>query len=395
MNKRNLIILILLLAIAGGVYLYRESGHEHGKEQPQAADGHAAGDADEHAHEGEAKKDHAEGGEHPHGDKDEHGHGEGHEDDHADKKPAVDEHGHDHAEEKPAADKHEGEDEHGHGGHEEEGEHAEESKISDNAVKNLNIEILEAGSAMVQETVSVSGRVTLNQNTTAQVKARFPGVIRSVVKEPGEVVKAGDVLATVESNDSLQVYAVKSPVAGTIINRNANVGELAADTPLFVVADLGKLWAELFIFSKDGEKLKAGQKVRIQCLDDPVNTESTIALVLPTAEASSQTVVARAVIENADNHWRSGMNIRADVVLSEKEAPLAVKTEAIQRMEGNTVVFVASDGGTYKAQPVETGMSDSQWTEIKSGLTAGQRYVAKNSFVVKADIGKAGAEHEH
>jgi cobalt-zinc-cadmium efflux system membrane fusion protein len=375
MNKRNLVIIILLLALAGGAYLtFGSSGKE------PAADNHAHADNDEHAHGDEHKDDHAEGGDHGHGDKDEHAHG--------------DAHGHDHAEAKPAADAHGEGDEHGHGGHGEEGGHAEESKISDNAVKNLNIEVLEAGSAMVQETVSVSGRVTLNQNTTAQVKARFPGVIRSVVKEPGEVVKAGDTLATVESNDSLQVYAVKSPVAGTIINRNANVGELAADTPLFVVADLSKLWAELFIFSKDGEKLKAGQKVRIQCLDDPVNTESTIALVLPTAEASSQTVVARAVIENTDNHWRSGMNIRANVVLSEKEAPLAVKTEAIQRMEGNTVVFVQEEGGTYKAQPVETGMSDSQWTEIKSGLSAGQRYVAKNSFVVKADIGKAGAEHE-
>lgn len=374
MNKRNLILLTLLLAIAGGAYFTLGGG----KKEP-AAEKHAHADKDEHGHGDEHKDDHAEGGEHGHGDKDEHAHGDEHKDDHTEAKPDADKHGE--------------ADEHGHGG--EEGGHAEESKISDNAVKNLNIEILEVGSGMVQETVSVSGRVTLNQNGTAQVKARFPGVIRSVVKEPGEVVKAGDTLATVESNDSLQVYAVKSPVAGTIINRTANVGELAADTPLFVVADLSKLWAELFIFSKDGEKLKAGQKVRIQCLDDPVSTESTIALVLPTAEASSQTVVARAVIENADNHWRSGMNIRADVVLSEKQSPLVVKTEAIQRMEGNMVVFVQEEGGTYKAHPVETGMSDSQWTEIKSGLNAGQRYVAKNSFVVKADIGKAGAEHEH
>jgi cobalt-zinc-cadmium efflux system membrane fusion protein len=378
LNKRNLIILTLLLAIAGGAYVTLGGSD---KEAPAENHGHA--DKDEHGHGDEHKDDHVEGGEH--GDKDEHAH--------ALEEKAGDEHGHDHAEAKPAADEHGDADGHGHG--EKEGDHAETSKISDNAVKNLNIEILEVGSAMVQETVSVSGRVTLNQNTTAQVKGRFPGVIRSVLKEPGEMVKAGDTLATVESNDSLQVYAVKSPVSGTIITRNANVGELAADAPLFVVADLGKLWAELFIFSKDGEKLKAGQKVRIQCLDDPVNTESTIALVLPTAEASSQTVVARAVIENADNHWRSGMNIRADVVLSEKEAPLAVKTEAIQRMEGNTVVFVQEEGGTYKAHPVETGTSDSQWTEIKSGLNAGQRYVAKNSFVVKADIGKAGAEHEH
>jgi cobalt-zinc-cadmium efflux system membrane fusion protein len=199
----------------------------------------------------------------------------------------------------------------------------------------------------------------------------------------------------VESNDSLQVYTVKAPVSGTIITRNANIGQLSNEEPLFVVADLNKLWAELFIFSKDGEKLKAGQKVHIKCLDDDLTSESTITLVLPTAEASSQTVVARAVIENADNHWRSGMNIRADVVLSEKEAPLAVKTEALQRMEGNTVVFVRDEGGEYKAQPVETGTSDATWTEIKSGLTAGQHYVAKNSFVVKADIGKAGAEHAH
>lgn len=362
-NKRKFILILALLAIAGGAYFTLGGAN---KEQP-AADSHGHADKDEQGH----------------GDKDEQGHGDKDEHAHAPEAKAADEHGHDHAEAKPA-------DEHG-----EEGGHAEGSKISDNAVKNLNIEVLEAGSGMVQETVSVSGRVTLNQNTTAQVKARFPGIIRSVVKEPGEVVKAGDTLATVESNDSLQVYAVKSPVSGTIITRNANVGELAADAPLFVVADLSKLWAELFIFSKDGEKLKAGQKVLIQCLDDPVNTQSTIALVLPTAEASSQTVVARAVIENADNHWRSGMNIRADVVLTEKEVPLAVKTEAIQRMEGNNVVFIREEGGAYKAQPVELGASDGTWTEIKSGLTAGQHYVAKNSFVVKADIGKAGAEHEH
>ncbi|MDX1975873.1 MAG: efflux RND transporter periplasmic adaptor subunit, partial [Rickettsiales bacterium] len=208
LSKRKFIILLAGLAIGYSAYHFTI-----GKSESVVSENHAHADKDEHGHGDEHKDDHAEGGDHGHGDKDEHAHG--------------DAHGHDHAEAKPAADAHGEADEHGHGGHGEEGGHAEESKISDNAVKNLNIEILEVGSAMVQETVSVSGRVTLNQNSTAQVKARFPGVIRSVVKEPGEVVKAGDTLATVESNDSLQVYAVKSPVAGTIINRNANVGELA------------------------------------------------------------------------------------------------------------------------------------------------------------------------
>jgi cobalt-zinc-cadmium efflux system membrane fusion protein len=88
------------------------------------------------------------------------------------------------------------------------------------------------------------------------------------------------------------------------------------------------------------------------------------------------------------------MNIRADIVLSEREVPLAVKANAIQRMEGKTVVFVQEADTTFKAQPVEIGNADAEWAEIKSGLSQGQRYVAKNSFLIKADIGKAGAEHE-
>lgn len=272
--------------------------------------------------------------------------------------------------------------------------HVESTRISDDAAKGLELEVLDVGSATVRDTLAVSGRVTLNQNTTTQVKARFPGIVRSVTKEPGEFVQAGDTLATVESNDSLQVYPVTAPVSGTIITRNANVGELAGAEPLYVLADLNLLWAELFVFSKDGERLKAGQKVRILCLDDPLTTESYISLVLPTTEASSQTVVARAVIQNPDNHWRSGMNIRADVMLTEKTVPLAVKTEAIQRVEGKSVVFVRDPDGTYRAQPVDVGSRDGEWAEIKGGLAAGQQYVAKNSFVVKADVGKSGAEHE-
>lgn len=376
LNKRNLVGLLAVLAMVAASAYYGLAAAE----SPAQAESHAHGDEDEHGHGNDHADDHAEGGDHGHGDTDEHGHGE-----------EDGGHGHDHGEEESGAE----EDEHGHGHGEEEGEHGDESVISDAAAQALNIEVQEAGGAVVRETISVSGRVMLNQNATAQVKARFPGVIRRVVKEPGETVKAGDTLATVESNDSLQIYAVKSPVSGTVITRNANVGELAADAPLFVVADLSQLWAELFVFSKDGEKLKAGQKVRIQCLDDPVHTESTIALVLPTADALSQTLVARAVIDNADNHWRSGMNIRADVVMAEKDVPLAVRTEAIQRMEGKVVVFVQEPDGAYKAQPVEPGMGDATWTEIRGGLSAGQRYVAKNSFVVKADIGKSGAEHAH
>ncbi len=267
--------------------------------------------------------------------------------------------------------------------------------ISADAAKSLEIEVSNASEALVQDRLSVAGRVTLNQNTTAQVKARFPGIIRSVLKQPGETVQAGEVLATVESNDSLQVYPVKSPVAGTVITRQANIGELASDQPLFSVADLSTLWGEMFVFSKDVERVKTGADVTIKCLTDPITTQTTVSLILPTAESSSQTTIVRSSINNPDGHWRSGMSIHAEIAVSQKQVPVAVKTEALQRMENKTVVFLALPDGKYHAKPVVTGMSDPQWTEIKEGITVGQAYVSKNSFIIKADIGKSGADHEH
>lgn len=275
-----------------------------------------------------------------------------------------------------------------------EGHHEAATRIPAATAQKLAIEVAQAGPAAIDETLGVSGRVVLNQNATAQVRARFPGVIRSVAKQPGEQVAQGETLATVESNDSLQVYNVTAPVAGTIISRNANIGELSGDEPLFVVSDLRQLWAELFVFSRDAERIHQGQAVQILCLDDPISTGSDISVVLPTAEASSQTQVARAVIANASGHWRAGMSIRADIVLARKEVPLAVKTDALQRMEDKTVVFV-QEGEEYTARPVTTGAASRDWTEITGGLRPGERYVSRNSFIIKADIGKSGAAHGH
>lgn len=278
------------------------------------------------------------------------------------------------------------------GGHGE--EHGDETKISDESAANMQIEVLEVGAATVHQTIGLTGKITLNQNKTAQVRARFPGVVRSVTKGIGERVTTGETLATVESNDSLQVYPIKAPYAGTVIERNANIGDVAESEPLFVVADLTQMWAEFFIFSRDLEKVHTGQKIDIKSLSDDNSTEATVTNLLPLAESSSQTVIARVTIDNADGKWRSGMTVRGDVVLSEKEVAVAVKTMAIQRQEGAMVVYV-QEGEKYEARKVQLGNADREWTEVLNGLKAGEKYVANNSFVVKADIGKAAAEHAH
>jgi cobalt-zinc-cadmium efflux system membrane fusion protein len=74
--------------------------------------------------------------------------------------------------------------------------------------------------------------------------------------------------------------------------------------------------------------------------------------------------------------------------------PLAVKSSALQRFRDFTVVF-AKVGTTYEVRMLDLGVSDATWTEVKGGLKPGTEYVAENSFLVKADIEKSGASHDH
>ncbi len=368
MKKRNnntLSVALLALALLVGGYLIWPSKETPPPSQTKSEHGH--GDTDEHGH-GEHKDDHKESGEHEHGDKDEHSH---------------DEHGDDHNEGKK-------EDEHGHG-HE---EATDKTEISETASKAAGIVVVEAGSATVKETLSLTGRITLNQNRTALIKARFPGIVRDVKKTQGETVKADDILATVESNESLQIYPVKSPIDGIILSRNTNIGDVAADAPMFTVADITELWVELHVFPQDASRVKQGQELTISSTECEDMQHTAITALLPITEASSQTLLARSVIKNLDNHWLPGMSVRGDVVLSSKEVPLAIKTSAIQRMEGQQVIFV-QEGNDYLMRPVKLGTSDPEWTEVLEGLKLGEHYVSEGSFTVKADIGKAGAAHEH
>lgn len=270
----------------------------------------------------------------------------------------------------------------------------EQTSIDPAYAKDMKIQTATAGSGIVHQTISLTGKITLNKNRVAQIRARFPGIVRDVKSNIGDTVKKGQVLAIVESNESLQAYSVISPLDGVVLGRNTNVGDTADSEAMFVIADLKQLWAGFFIFSRDVSAIKPGQTIRIKSLTDETEAEAVLNNLLPTTESSSQTVVARVDVENSEDKWRSGMTVRGDVILSEHEVPVAVKTSAIQRQDDGNVVYV-QQGDKYIMRKVEIGQGDRDWTEILGGLQSGETYVSENSFIVKADIAKSEAEHEH
>ena len=289
----------------------------------------------------------------------------------------------------------EGEEAHEEG--EEEGhEEGEEGHIELTAerIANAGIGVEQASAAQIRETLPLYGVIAPNAERVLDVGARFPGVIRSVKKRVGDAVRKGEVLATIESNESLQTYTATAPLDGVVTQRHANEGAQTGDGPLFTVADLSKVWVELSVFPRDVAKIRVGQSVHVKSADTGLSAEGKVVYVAPFGSSTNQTLVARVELSNRDQKWPPGLYVTAEVVLATTPVPLAVKSESLQTLEERTVVFVRNDGG-FEARLVELGRADSEFSEVRSGVTAGESYATQNSFILKAELGKGDAEHGH
>lgn len=279
------------------------------------------------------------------------------------------------------------------GGHEE-GGHAEALKLTPEARKAAGLVIAAAGPATLVETLPLYGVVKPNAERVRSVTARFPGVVRSVAVKLGDSVRQGQALATVESNESLQVYTVSSPQAGVVTERFTNPGEQAATQPLFTVADLSTVWVELSLFPRDRGRVKVGQIVRVQTADGGPAGDGRIVFVSPLSSSATQSLNARVQLDNSDASWSPGLYVQAQVAIGESQLALAVPAAAVQELEGGTSVFV-DDADGLEPHVVKTGRSDGRVVEIVEGLKAGDMVVGEGSFVLKAELGKGEAEHEH
>ncbi len=250
-------------------------------------------------------------------------------------------------------------------------------------------------SRTIAVTRRIRGKILPSEHRIAHVIPRFSGIVREGRKHIGDRVEKGEVLAIIESNQSLQPFEVRSQISGTVINGHLIVGEFVPDNQwVYIVADLSEVWADFFVPLRDRIGISIGQRVQIASPADGTMTEGVISYLAPYADEKSQAQLVRAVIPNGKNNFLPGMFITGDVVLEEVPAPIAVREKAIQRFRDWDVVFVRY-GDIYEARPVTLGPSGDGWVEIKEGITASDEYVVENSFLIKADILKSGASHDH
>jgi cobalt-zinc-cadmium efflux system membrane fusion protein len=266
--------------------------------------------------------------------------------------------------------------------------------IAPEMAKDAGVETAVAGAGRIEELLSLYGTIQANPERVRAVSARFPGIVRSVQGNVGEPVKQGQQLATVESNESLQTYGVAAPITGVITERHANPGEATDDEPLFQVADFSSVRAELNAFPRDRGRLRRGQTVRVKAPDSAQEAAGTIDFVAPVGSLGNQTLKVRVLLRNQDGQWTPGQFVEGLVTVAATELPLVIRRDALQTFRDWDVAFI-NVGDTYEIRPLELGRSDGEQVEILGGLKPGDRYVTTNSYLIKADIEKSGASHDH
>ena len=267
------------------------------------------------------------------------------------------------------------------------------TKIETAVAQALEIDTAVAGSALMQETIGVYGQIAANSERKHRVTARFDGTIKSVTASQGEQVRKGQTLATVESNESLQLFTIVAPISGVITQRNANPGEQTDSRQLFTIIDTRSVWAQLSVFPADLAKVKVGAHVTITDTTSGHTTKGQVSQIDLLA-APDQSVNVRVVLDNPNGQLRPGRHISARITVGEHTAALAVKRTGLQAFRDFTVVY-AQIGEEYEVRMLELGLQAGEWAEVLGGLEPGTRYVSENSYVIKADIEKSGASHDH
>jgi cobalt-zinc-cadmium efflux system membrane fusion protein len=248
-----------------------------------------------------------------------------------------------------------------------------------------------AGPGEIKQTITVYGKAVADTSKISHIKARFAGIISQVKVSIGDNVKKGQVLAVIESNESLNRYNITAPFSGTITNRHAAVGEQTEVQSLFTLANFDQVWAEFQIFPTQSQKISAGQAVTVSLGNR--HTQATLKHLIPSTNGQPF-MVARALVSNKNGQWTPGLLVEGRVTVQKINTPLRINNLAIQLLNDEPVAFIKV-GEQYQARPLTLGLSDNTHTQVLAGLKPGDEYVVQNSYLIKADLEKSGASHDH
>jgi cobalt-zinc-cadmium efflux system membrane fusion protein len=269
-------------------------------------------------------------------------------------------------------------------------------ELAREALASSGIEVGTAGPALLGIFEEAPGEVHLDRNRVIVVHARYPGILRSLRKRLGDPVRKGEVLAVVQSSESLADYTITAPQSGTVIAQEAAAGQVVgSDEVLLTVADLSTVWVDFPIYAQNVGRIRTGRTALVSTASGPAGDASgTVHYVGPLLEQDTRVSFGRISLPNRDRRWQPGMFVTVRVTVEDVTVAVAVPEDAIVRFSTGPAVFRAR-GTMFESQPVTIGRTDLTRTEVLDGLAPGDTIVTRNAFLLKAELGKSEAHHDH
>ena len=251
-----------------------------------------------------------------------------------------------------------------------------------------------------QESIILPGEIAINGDSLIHIAPRFEGTLKKVNKHVGEEVKVGDVLAIVQSNQSLSTYEIKADGSGLVIDKDASVGEFVTnDKVIFTIANFDTVWVNAAVYSTELSRIKSGLAALVYSKSTNYSGRGTISYIRPTLNESTRTAQARIVLKNPEKKWFPGMFVRVSLEDSSKEQSLLIPSESALFIENEYVAFVQSKGSSgelfYRARDIKVGRDNGKVIQVLGGLEEGELVASGDTYLLKAELGKESSSHSH
>lgn len=249
----------------------------------------------------------------------------------------------------------------------------------------------------LEMTLKAAGRVSENMNKTAKVVSTLEGRLTKLNCDLNDKVKAGDVLALVQTPELLgKALEVKAPIDGVITERKSTAGELVTkETQIYVISDPGDLWVIAEIKERDIGAVKVGLESAFTVLAYPNEQfHGKVVRIGNRVEEDSRTLEVRIEVSNGDGRLKPGMFADVEIVTTIQQNVLLISDAALQSEGDDQIVFVALDDNKFEKRIVKTGMEQHGRLEVIEGVKEGEKVVTAGSFILKSEMlkGELGEE---
>ena len=264
-------------------------------------------------------------------------------------------------------------------------------------LKHITLKIEPAKLSSLGTTLRAAGNISANLNKTAKVTSTFEGRLVKLNFDLNDRVKAGEVMALVESPELLgKQLEIKAPIDGVIIERKATSGELVDRAKeIYTISDPTQLWAIAEVKERDIAAVKVGQDAAFTALAFPeTKYHGKVGLVGNQVESGSRTIEVRIAVDNPDGRLKPGMFADVEIVTTILDDVLLISDSSLQTEGDDQIVFVALEGNKFEKRVVKLGLEQSGRVLILDGVKAGEKIVTEGSFILKSEMlkGQLGEE---